>query len=206
MRPRLSKAEEFFLTIDDDARNEIFSLCQADTLLRLCRVSSTMAGLSRAYIHATWDIQKFLKRWFQSPKRFLHVLHVSGGIVAGSQPLQFFKRTRYPNTSLDIYIRFGAMTAMLLWLEDADFIRSGEGSFKAALDDFLLEMDPSKDDSFHTVQTTETGILAIVVYNKDVLRPDGQIETMTVRVVIVEEDPMFHIVFRSHSSIFLCLS
>lgn len=58
-----------------------------------------------AMIHSDiWNIDRTLRRWFDAPKLFRQVLDLSRGVVSGSAVLQFFDRSYFPGSDLDIFV------------------------------------------------------------------------------------------------------
>ncbi|KAI0075740.1 hypothetical protein K474DRAFT_1560967, partial [Panus rudis PR-1116 ss-1] len=56
------------------------------------------------YIQRNWNICRFLSRYFADPLGFRQLQAETGTLISGSSALQFFDRTFYPDSDLDLYV------------------------------------------------------------------------------------------------------
>ena len=89
----------------------IFGFASVLSLFRLRPVNRYFAEIVRIYIQNTFTVEKVLDKFFppyQSnfllPAEFRQVQASSGAIISGSTAVQFFARTRYPESDLDVYV------------------------------------------------------------------------------------------------------
>ncbi|KZT06468.1 uncharacterized protein LAESUDRAFT_725910, partial [Laetiporus sulphureus 93-53] len=115
----------------------IFSCCSPATLLRIARTCCAAHISSHAYIRSTFRIDP--SRFFQNPLSFRSLQARTGTLIAGSTALQFFDRTSFPNSDLDLYVFMQHCREVGLWLlaEGYSYVqaRSAHADFESALGD-----------------------------------------------------------------------
>jgi hypothetical protein len=72
-----------------------------------------------SYYKTAFDIKKRLSRFFSSDEilHFRHWQASTGLLISGSTALQFFDRTEYPDSDLDIYIEQKYALPVANWLQ-----------------------------------------------------------------------------------------
>lgn len=68
-----------------------------------------------------WDVDALLNRWFENAQAFRQMLGQCGAIVSGSTALQYFDRTSYSRSDVDIIIPLAGTYRMGIWLLANDF-------------------------------------------------------------------------------------
>ena len=81
----------------------IFAHCSPRSLLRFRRVSRAAQQAVQDYMDRAFNVNKHLSRYFRDPLAFRSLQARTAAIVSGSFALQFFDRTYYPESDLDIY-------------------------------------------------------------------------------------------------------
>ena len=84
----------------------IFDECTAVSLVRLLRACRRLHMSVEDYISRRFSIVKLLSRYFQHPSAFRNLQAVTGTVISGSSALQFFDRSYYPKSDLDLYVPF----------------------------------------------------------------------------------------------------
>ncbi|KAK7678738.1 hypothetical protein QCA50_018320 [Cerrena zonata] len=84
--------------------NIIFCLCPAITLVRLLQTCSRVRAAVMDYMSYNFSVDRLLSRYFSHPITFRYIQARSATIISGSTALQFFDRTFYPESDLDLYI------------------------------------------------------------------------------------------------------
>lgn len=82
----------------------IISCCSPATLLCFSQTCRTIHLLVKSYTRRTFKIDHLLSRFFSSPLEFRRLQARTATLISGSTALQFFDRTFYPESDLDIYI------------------------------------------------------------------------------------------------------
>ncbi|KAI0325803.1 hypothetical protein GY45DRAFT_1329831 [Cubamyces sp. BRFM 1775] len=81
----------------------IFAHCSPRSLLRFRRVSRAAHEAVRDYMERAFNVNKRLSRFFRDPIAFRSLQARTAAVISGSFALQFFDRTYYPESDLDIY-------------------------------------------------------------------------------------------------------
>jgi len=134
----------------DDA---IFDNLQPKELLRYSQASRTTHDAVSSYIRRNFILQRVLGRYFSDNDilELRHMQYNTGALISGSTVLQFFDRSYYPESDLDIYVRFDCRRDIALWLEKKGYTMQPYAKNPGAnLCDVLDEMtmQPS-DDPFY---------------------------------------------------------
>lgn len=75
----------------------------ARSLVRFSAVCHLSRDLVFAYYRYRFSINQHLARFFEDPVAFRSLQARTGTLISGSNALQFFDRTHYPESDLDIY-------------------------------------------------------------------------------------------------------
>ncbi|KAI1325200.1 hypothetical protein F5Y16DRAFT_401663 [Xylariaceae sp. FL0255] len=113
-------------------QERIFSELDIKSILALCSTSWDMRLDIKSYL---WDINKRLNRFFKDPLAFRTELGRSEAVISGSFALQFFARTFWPNSDLDISVRNDEDKVISL----VKFLVEKEGYELASNDEIVLE-------------------------------------------------------------------
>ena len=167
--------------------------------------SRPLRSVAQFYMGRVWDFHLFFEAWFPGKTEvFRDLLDHTGAVVSGLQALQFFERSKYPGSDLDIFVRAGGyfpFTTFLAGQGYSPFIptpsklnRYGGRSFetKSALATSCIK----------NMQADKRPMIA--VYNYRRTSSSNADVGGVVQVVIVEGDPIHHILYNFHSSEFLC--
>ncbi|KAH0604090.1 uncharacterized protein H6S33_007121 [Morchella sextelata] len=83
-------------------RSTLFSLLDPLSLIRLQRCSRKLHSHAPEMHKTQWNLPRFLTRWVRDPAAFRRQMAANDAILAGSAALQFFDRTHYPDSDLDV--------------------------------------------------------------------------------------------------------
>ena len=86
---------------------------------RTCRIALDV--VQNHYIPAAFSINRILSRYFTEPLAFRAVQARTGTLISGSTALQFFTRTVYPNSDLDLYISTQHVFDLIQWLVERGY-------------------------------------------------------------------------------------
>ncbi|PPQ72614.1 hypothetical protein CVT26_004088 [Gymnopilus dilepis] len=200
---RLSSLETFLIRLQGCILRALLDSLGIDTIISLRQTSSRLYALCKSYENITWDINTKLQDWFENTATFLYVMDYCGAIISGSFAVQFFDRTKYSDDDLDIYIRVGAFEIMGRWLEMQGY-RRVDTQIDDEYDNPIYTEDPILRDverfvvqCIETKGFPETSFLGAVEFIKDAEESGTK---KTVRLSVVDRNPVEHILFHSHSS------
>ncbi|KAI0777561.1 hypothetical protein BD413DRAFT_609896 [Trametes elegans] len=83
--------------------DNIFSHCSPVAILRLSRVNRSFHRAVQDYSERAFNINKRLLRFFSNPLAFRSLQARTATVISGSFALQFFDRSYYPGSDLDVY-------------------------------------------------------------------------------------------------------
>ena len=82
----------------------IFDASSAASLVHLLKTCHALNIAVRDYMKRAFDISNYLSRYFPNPPSFRLLQRSTGTIISGSTALQFFDRSYYPESDLDLYV------------------------------------------------------------------------------------------------------
>lgn len=87
-------------------------------LFRYSRTSKTANQVVSSYIKRAFNVENVLGRFFTDPQisHFRSLQSQTGMLISGSTALQFFERTFYPESDLDLYVEHRYCRVIALWL------------------------------------------------------------------------------------------
>lgn len=104
-----------------DAKTVLLSFLSARSLLRMSRVCRQTRTAVSAYMKEAFDIERLLKRFFDQPSAFRTLQARTGTLIAGSIALQYFDRSNYPSSDLDLYVHPRHRREVGMWLLSAGY-------------------------------------------------------------------------------------
>jgi len=111
--------EDRFLTgviSNDLIHTIIFNNCAARALCRIAMTCRTCNLAVKSYFKVAFNINKLLSRFFPNPLAFRSLQASTATLISGSQALQFFDRSFYKESDLDIYVPLKFRERVGLWL------------------------------------------------------------------------------------------
>ncbi|CAA7266123.1 unnamed protein product [Cyclocybe aegerita] len=167
----------------------------AADLLRYSRTCRDTYAAVSSYIRRTFRIECVLGRYF-SPEEILHFRHLqaaTGMIISGSTALQFFDRSFYPDSDLDIYVDHPKRKTIALWLAGIGYEydpKQGLDTLDAALN-HQPWWDEEKFSDSHFLEATPKGYFgAVHVFN---FKKSGQkIQLITANLAPMDMILNFH--------------
>ncbi|KAI0716941.1 hypothetical protein C8Q76DRAFT_617621 [Earliella scabrosa] len=141
-----------------------------------------------------FNINKSLSRFFLHPSSFRSLQARTGTLISGSTALQFFDRSFYPDTGLDIFVHKPHRREVGRWLLGAgyDFVPEPhqDPDFEIAILDAISTA--ADGHGFHALD----GIASILNFAKSSLEED---KTMKVHMIVAENTPM-EVILSTHST------
>ncbi|KAI0349679.1 hypothetical protein OH77DRAFT_1490395 [Trametes cingulata] len=185
------KKEITFQDLLEDRRicASLFSHVSARTLLRLdrlCRLAHSAVG---TYMKAAFDVNTLLARFFSDPLGFRVLQAHTGTLVSGSSALQFFDRTFYPASDLDLYVYPRHRREVGRWILDAGYAfspgRGQDADFEIAV------MRNPQSRGLHYVMPGVSGILTFYRMHRE--------RRLKVQIIVARRTPM-EVILGFHST------
>lgn len=93
-------------------RDRLYKALDVRTIIRLAQTSKDVREMIQSD-KALWNINTRLARFFDDPIAFRSQLGLCDGLIAGSFPLQFFENVHWPDSDIDIYVKWGESTEVM---------------------------------------------------------------------------------------------
>lgn len=159
------------------------------SLLRLSRTCLSARNAIASYVADAFNINTTLSRFFPDPSSFRSLQARTGTLISGSVALQFFDRTFYPTSDLDIYVHLKHRREVGDWLLTMGYTfcptRGQNTRFGIAV------LSPVQRSNLRYAMP---GVQAIFTFSRSVLNA-----TLRVQIIVARRAPM-EIVLASHSS------
>lgn len=96
----------------------IFSCLSPASLVNYARMSKAAQGTVGAYIQRAFSLERVLERFFTPSETnyFRFLQSQTQMFISGSTALQFFERSSYPDSDLDIYVEHRFRQTVVAWL------------------------------------------------------------------------------------------
>ncbi|TCD68642.1 hypothetical protein EIP91_010297 [Steccherinum ochraceum] len=181
----------------------LFSYMTPLEFLRLSRTCRDAYGVVRSYIKRTFNVNRLLSRFFQDPVAFRSLQARTGLLVSGSTALQFFDRTSYPGSDLDMYLMPNAMVEVTTWLTGEGYeyepypeqAPNLQDAMKALTDDPLIDFITGAVVE-HPLYPTRS-IHGVYSFTKP--SPDPSVQPSKVQCIVAKTSPM-QVIFSYHST------
>ena len=83
---------------------KILDISSPITIFRLKMICRAADLAVQGYVERAFDINRHLEHFFDDPFSFRVLQARTNAVVSGSNALQFFDRTHYPKSDLDLYV------------------------------------------------------------------------------------------------------
>lgn len=179
-------------------------------LIRYSQVNKTTKQIAESYIQREFTVNRVLSRYFTPVEVLcLHYLQSTTQMfISGSTALQFFDRTNYPQSDLDLYVEHKFRVNVVTWLMAIGYKfqpRKGYSSLEEQLAFSWSDTDPSVSASNPFFESRSNGYFGrgvANVYNFFKYNPERKIQLIT-----SNHSPL-EVVLNFHSSTnvsFICL-
>ncbi|KAI0061818.1 hypothetical protein BV25DRAFT_1805009 [Artomyces pyxidatus] len=91
-------------------------------MLRLSRTCRDALASVRSYFRRAFNINNHLARWFPDPLAFRALQARTTTLISGSNALQFFERTDYPDSDLDLFTPKKHVWDVVEWLVGVGYV------------------------------------------------------------------------------------
>lgn len=92
------------IIVNEIIYDTIFDACSAKALVLLLRTCQTIHSSVKNYLKRAYNVERVLRRYFSDPMAFRYLQACTGALVSGSTALQFFDRSFYPESDLNVYV------------------------------------------------------------------------------------------------------
>ena len=125
--------------------DNLFSYVEPCALTRMSSVSGDVRIAVKDFERRAYNVNKHLARFFSDPLSFRSLMAKTRMVISGSFALQFFDRTRYPGSDLDLYAyRDDGVHEIGKFLLAEGYVF--QRSWSQEWDDFHQEVDRILDD------------------------------------------------------------
>ena len=174
----------------------LLDYCSARSLVSLRRTCTTFKTAVDMYITQRFNVDRILTRYFTDPKSFRYLQACTGTLISGSSALQFFDRSFYPHSDLDLYVSkvWGPRVGHFLSQEGYSFV-PGQHQHPT-FDSAVIESEAQTNAAVH-VYGNFKGIAGVYTFEK--IGKDG--DTLKVQIMFAARTPI-EVILRFHSSEF----
>ncbi|KAJ3494879.1 hypothetical protein NLJ89_g10719 [Agrocybe chaxingu] len=192
--------ETLLLSLQDHVVHHLFSFFTVDTVLILSKVSHVVQEVCRSYTCEAWNIYGLSHEWFPDPIGFQAAMHVSNAVISGSLALQYFNRERYPGCDMDVYLRVAGADLLGRWFKGQGYRKSLDSESYYICNSTTPAIRLIESSSVENMCRLRNGILEVRNYIKFLVRTDHTVRKMQVQMIIVDIEPIHHILFEYHST------
>ncbi|KAJ7750551.1 hypothetical protein B0H16DRAFT_1318604 [Mycena metata] len=194
---RLSLFEKTLITAEDDLLTYFLAFWDPHDIFKAESLSSVMLGIVSHYRRLVWDPDSRFQPWFRDPTRqFRTMLRRCGAIVTGSQMLQFFDRTNYPDSDMDIFLRIGGVSLLGNWLTTQGYSPAAPS---AKYTFFRNRVQRACSQIITRQGEPQTPIRGVYNYYRYVAT-QTVVHHQKIQLVVVDMDPIHHVIFDFHST------
>ena len=185
----------------------VFSSESPANIIRYSQTCRDAKDAADKYLKRTFDIDKKLCSFFQHPTGFRALQRRTGMLISGSFALQFFDRTTYPNSDLDLYVDARFAAEVVDWLLEEEYTFQSNRRHPT-LEDALLSItkgvgEPLSDTAILSHQQGDAygppGVITVITFNKI----DSDSSVKIVQVMAALRTPI-EVILRFHSSAYPC--
>ncbi|THG97736.1 hypothetical protein EW026_g4321 [Hermanssonia centrifuga] len=173
----------------------IFDFASPATLFRLAQTCQQARFAIQHYIRKTFDINKHLLRFFKDPLAFRSLQARTGTLISGSSALQFFDRTFYPESDLDLYVFLHERDEVGQWL-----ISQGYTFIPNSIQDpdFAIEVLRARTQMNTHPYTRMRGVSTIYTFKKPSAHDSAN--DLKVQIIVAFRSPM-EVILNFHSTV-----
>ncbi|PPQ97060.1 hypothetical protein CVT26_001242 [Gymnopilus dilepis] len=192
-----SPFESALLRLTQDAVFTMFHGFDVLSLFAVARASRIVHAIYCIYRRHVWDPDVHYGRWFHDVAYFKELLHRTSAVVSGSFALQFFGRLYYPSSDMDIFLRAAGADDVCSWLREEGYNSNVDGD---EYGEWGAGESPHYTKAVMNKSSFHDPLLGVYAFQKIGSPPAGQDETLRIQVIVVDVDPVQHILFDFHST------
>ncbi|TCD68624.1 hypothetical protein EIP91_010279 [Steccherinum ochraceum] len=181
----------------------IFRYLSPLELLRLCRTCRLARTLIQAFMKRTFNINRFLERYFADPVAFRSLQARTGTLVSGSSALQFLARLFYPESDLDLYVQSACDKEVMDWLLQEGYVFVPNAKQPRDLDEAIaVAKEGAFRGEFFMVnphdEYEDDSIEAVYTFTKQIDR-GSSVTKLKVQCIVARQATM-HVILSFHST------
>lgn len=157
--------------------------------IRLAKTCRSAYATVNSFIHRTFNINHLLSRYFPDPLAFRALQSRTGTLISGSTALQFFDRTFYPESDLDLYLPPTSDKQVLQWLTLHGYQFVPSGKQPRDLDKAISHSRDIDDDDWSDYDTPEKKVVQ-AVYTFIKAAPAGEDVELKIQCIVARNTPM----------------
>jgi hypothetical protein len=185
--------------------DRVFASLSPASILRYSRTYRSAYRAVSSYCLRTFNINQHVSRFFSQPLDFRSLQARTGLLISGSFALQFFDRTFYPNSDLDLYVDWRYSREVGHWLISDGYIFQPRRNMEQATFDMAVELLHANEPGLPTATalTRQIGTNPYFmrgvasVFNFFKTSPQGS--ELKVQLITASQTPM-EIILQFHSS------
>lgn len=173
----------------------IFFYASPGSLIRLSWTCRMCLAAVKSYLSRAYNINRHLSRFFPDPLAFRSLQAKTGTLISGSSALQYFDRTFYPESDLDIYIPMRFKAEVGEWLLSIGYNFIPNSTQKPSFQDAVT--NPVTEDTYGSYSMR--GVSVVFTFTKPShVDPTKELK---VQAIVATVAPM-EIILLFHSSMF----
>ena len=185
---QMQSGDAFYLHrfISNNLMDPIFEFSSATSLLRISRTCKICLIVVKSYVKRRFNINRHLSRFFPDEQAvaFRSLQARTGTLVSGSNALQFFDRSFYPESDLDIYVPGRCKAEVGRWLLSAGYEFKPNSVQRSDFETAVYHpMTEGPDGSYNM-----KGVSAVFTFKKT--SPSNSEEVLQVQAIIARHTPM----------------
>jgi hypothetical protein len=184
-----------------------FSALSPANILRYSQTCRSSRVATSVYFRRNFNINRRLGRFFNHPTQFRSLQARTGTLISGSFALQFFDRSLYPDSDLDVYVDYRYSREVGFWLVEAEGyeFRPAKGKKHATFGEALRQLHSNQPPSPESTGLTERigdnpyfmrGVGAVFNFIK---KSHDESQELKVQVITASTTPL-EIILQFHSS------
>ncbi|TFK88767.1 hypothetical protein K466DRAFT_520274 [Polyporus arcularius HHB13444] len=164
--------------------DNIFCRLPSASFARMSRVCRDVREATMDFATRAYNIDRKLRRYFSDPLDFRALMSRTGLIISGSFALQFFDRSFYPESDLDLYVWSGESAPEVgRWLEMEGYTYKPSPTQRTTVDAHMKALANSEDveDEWDDVYGA---IHALFSFEKVIRNIHGLEDTRKIQVIV----------------------
>lgn len=134
----------------------IFTICAPGTVVCVGKTCRAARASVLAYIAQAYQVERILSRFFNDPLEFRRLQARTFTLISGSSALQFFDRSFYPSSDLDLWVHQQHRNEVGNWLMNQGYVFIPDEGQACTFDMAVLEQEVEDEDGDIKVYTVFT--------------------------------------------------
>lgn len=182
----------------------IFAHSTPATVIRFSWTCKAALLAARSYYRRAYNVDRHLSRYFRDPQAFRTLQARTATLISGSSALQFFDRTCYLESDLDIYTPLQSMREVANWLLSDGYRFIPDDTQPGNLPDALRQLQgydaglDTRSLGFYRMR----GVLGVYTFHKipeDDWDAEDRAQPLKVQVTVAARSPA-EVIINFHSS------